>query len=104
MARYLIDNTAAPIDFESNKNGNVERTLQNCKNLIRCKMGEVPYDRRRGLNPAVFDMPIAQLNNVLLSEIDRVLAWEPDAEAVSAKAYRNEKGELIIQCIVDVRE
>lgn len=104
MAYYEIDNTKAPIDFECNKEGNTERTLQNCKNLLMCRMGEVPYDRRRGLNPAVFDMPLPELNNVILSEVDRVLAWEPDAKAVSARAYRDGNGELIIRCVVDVAE
>lgn len=104
MARYVIDNTDAPIDFESNKAGNTARTLQNCKNLIKCHMGELPYDRRRGINPVVFDLPVAKLNAVLLSEIDRCLAWEPDANAISAAATRDTTGKLIITVVVDIAE
>lgn len=104
MAKYVIDNTDAPIDWESNKAGNTIRTLQNCKNLIKCHLGEVPYDRRRGINPAIFDMPMGKLQTVLLSEIDRVLAWEPDAQAVSATAKRDDAGQLIITVVVDIAE
>ena len=56
MARYIIDNLPGPIDFEGT--GMVRRTVQNCKNLLMLRMGEVPYDRLRGLNPALFDLPV----------------------------------------------
>ena len=38
MARYQIDNVAAPIDFQ--ESDPVKRTLQNAKNLLMCRMGE----------------------------------------------------------------
>ena len=101
MARYTIDNRPAPIDFECNDNS-LLRTLQNVKNLLMCRMGEVPYDRMRGLNPAIFDIGIEELNAQLLPEIDRVLGWEPDAKAVSAEATLDENGETRITVIVEV--
>lgn len=103
MAKYTIDNTLGHIDFECN-NDHTKRVLQNCKNLISCRMGEVPYDRKRGLDPALFDMGIEEMNGQLMPEIDRVLAWEPDAEAVSAQATISEDGETVITVIVDVAE
>lgn len=103
MAQYVIDDTDAPIEFECNKDGNTVRTLQNCKNLIRCHMGEVPYDRMRGINPAIYDLPLTALNGVILSEVDRALEWEPDATAVRAWATM-EKGRTVVHAIVDVRE
>lgn len=102
MARFTINNIPAPIDFTCN-NDLQKRTIQNCKNLMMCRMGEVPYDRRRGLNPAVYDMTMTELNEQLMPEIDRVLRWEPDANAISASAYRNENGETIITVTVEIR-
>lgn len=102
MGRYTINNIPSPIDFENREQKN--RTLQNCKNLIMCRMGEVPYDRLRGLNPALFDLGIDEMNENLMPEIDRVLGWEPGATAVSAWAEADANGETVITVILDVTE
>ena len=52
MAQYIIDNQPAEIGFEI-RNDNRSRILQNCKNLLMTRMGEVPYDRYRGFDPAL---------------------------------------------------
>jgi len=52
VAQYMIDNVAAPIDFQ--ESDILQRTLQNAKSLLMCKMGEVPYDRARGFDPSLF--------------------------------------------------
>lgn len=101
MAMYTIDTRKSPINFESN-NDILQRTLQNVKNLLMCRMGEVPYDRMRGINPALFDMPINKVNEQLMPEIDRVLGWEPDAEAVSAVAAQDENSDTVITVVVEV--
>lgn len=101
MAIYTIDNQTAPVDFECN-NDPVQRTIQNCKNLIMTRLGEVPYDRMRGINPVLFDLPIGEMNNNLLSEVERVLAWEPDATATEATATLDAAGETIITVKVEI--
>jgi len=101
MALYMIDNKPTPIDFECNDDF-LRRTLQNAKNLLMCRMGEVPYDRRRGINPALFELGLGEMNRQLLPEVDRVLGWEPDVKAVSAAATRNENGETVITVTVEV--
>lgn len=102
MALYTVDTRRAPIDFECNNDIRM-RTLQNVKNLIMCRMGEVPYDRMRGINPALFDQGIDDINAQLMPEIDRVLGWEPDAEAVNATAMLDENGDTIITVVVEVK-
>lgn len=103
MAKYTIDNRQAPIDFECNDD-RTKRILQNCKNLIRCRMGEVPYDRRRGINPAIYDLGLDEANSQLMPEIDRVIMWEPNAKAVSAWAAFDENGDTVITVIVEIAE
>ena len=100
MAQYEITNVPGNIDFECGDDY-VRRTLQNAKNLLMCRMGEVPFDRQRGVNPAVIDLPVGRLREVLMQELDRVMLWEPDVEVVSADATL-EDGETVIRCIVDV--
>lgn len=100
MAKYQIDNVAVPIDFQSSDP--VKRTLQNAKNLLMCRMGELPYDRYRGFNPALYALPVDKFNENLMPELDRVMLWEPDVEVVSAEGRLLENGQAYIKAIVDV--
>lgn len=101
MARYIITNRPAPIDFECN-NEIILRTLQNAKNLLMCRMGEVPYDRYRGFDPALYDLPIQQLKEKLLPELDRIMLWEPDVEIVDADCSLDGDGEILIEATIEI--
>ena len=82
----------------------MKRTLQNAKNLLMCRMGEVPYDRYRGFNTSLFDLPIEQLREELLPELDRLMMWEPDVEVVEAEATLFKDSSVYIKVIVDVSD
>ena len=100
MAQYQIDNVAYPINWE--EQDRIQRTLQNAKNLLMCRMGEIPYDRYRGFDPALFDLPMEELLEELLPELDRVMLWAPDVEVVEAEATLLENGETYIRVTLDV--
>lgn len=100
MARYTIDNQYAPIDFEATED--VRRTLQNAKNLLMIRMGEVPYDRYRGFDHALFDLPLQEMGEKLLPELDRVMLWEPDAEVVDGHCAHDGQGGTIITATIEV--
>lgn len=100
VARYTIDNGAGPIETECRDRE--RRILQNAKNLLRCRMGEVPYDRMRGIDPAIFDLPMNQVREVLLPEIQRVLAWEPRVTVRAAKAEMLAGGEMRMTAEVEI--
>lgn len=100
MAKYQIDNIASPIDFQ--ESDAIKRTLQNAKNLLMCHMGEVPYDRYRGFDPALFDMPIGELQSALLPELDRVMMWEPNVEVLEAEATLLDGGGVYIKVILEL--
>ncbi len=101
MAQYIITNLPEAVDFECD-NDDVARTLQNAKNLLMTRMGEVPYDRLRGFDHALFHLPLEQMRAALLPEIDRVMLWEPDVTVISAEAVPNGKGEIAIKVIVEI--
>lgn len=103
MARYIIDNRQEPIDFAIGDDM-IARTIQNAKNLLMTQMGEVPYDRMRGVNPAMYHLPLDEMRAALLPELDRVMAWEPDAEIAEATADLNEQGEVVITAVIEVNE
>ena len=100
MAQYQITNQPSPIDFECNDDI-ILRTIQNAKNLLMCKMGEIPYDRYRGFDPALYDLPIQDFQEALLPELDRVMLWEPDAEVVDASCELDKDGNIIIYATIE---
>ena len=100
--RYTIDNLPVEGGLDFSVKSFVPRTLQNAKNLLMTRMGEVPYDRYRGFDPAIFDLPLARLREELLPELDRVMLWEPDCEVVDAEAYVTEDGATVITCTVEI--
>ena len=102
MAIYEITDRQEPIDFECSRDA-TRRTLQNAKNLLMCRMGEVPYDRQRGLNPKLYDMPLTQARTLLMPELDRVMLWEPNVEVINAM-IGVEDGETIIRCAIEIAE
>lgn len=99
MARFIISNIPGELPYCGSDRQT--RVLQNAKNLIMCRMGEVPYDRMRGLAPEVMDMPLEELNGKLLQEIDRVMGWEPRVRAAAAWAEPDENGETVIYAAVE---
>ena len=100
MAKYQIDNYPAPIDFE--ETDLVKRTLQNAKNLLMCRMGEVPYNRTRGMDPTLFDLPLPALKMELLPELDKVMMLEPDVKVDDAEATILPDMSIYIKVILDV--
>lgn len=100
MAKYVIDNAPYPINWE--ENDRVQRTLQNAKNLLMCHMGEVAYDRWRGFDPALYDLPMEDMRTELLPELDRIMLWAPDVEVVDAQATLTEDGETYIRVTLEV--
>ena len=102
MARYQIDNLPSPIDFQ--EHDRTRRILQNVKNLLLCRRGEVPYDRYRGFNQELLDLPITELRKRLLPELDRTMRWEPEVEVVSAEASMLPGGQTYIKVIVEIEE
>ena len=100
MAEYIITNRPEPIDFEI-RDEPLRRTIQNAKNLLMTQMGEVPYDRYRGFDPALYHLPIEQMRFELMAELDRVMLWEPGVEVVSATAVSDETLGVLITVVID---
>ena len=100
MALYTVDNMPDEIPFHALND--VERTLQNVKNLLRTRKGEIPYDRLRGFDTGLYDLPITKMREKLPEEIDRVLLWEPDARARTATAEILPDGSTRITVVVEI--
>lgn len=100
MAQYVIDNRPEPVEFEIDSS-DLARTLQNAKNLLMTEMGEVPYDRLRGLDPAILHLPFDQMRYELPAEVVRVMLWEPDVKVVQATAVPDDELGTLITVILE---
>lgn len=98
---YEITNLPGVVEFvpasESEK-----RIVANAKNLLMTRRGEIPYDRLRGFDTALYDLPMQELRERLPAELDRVMLWEPAAEVRRCSAEKTADGTLI-RCVIDVR-
>lgn len=102
MALYEITSEDIPVDFEMTMATDiVKRTIQNAKNLLMTRMGEIPFDRQRGLDPAIFDLPYDEAEAVIVQELDRVMLWEPDVE-VNNGWLEIRDGETIVHCVIEI--
>jgi len=101
MAQYIITNQPEPINFEIGDDF-IARTVQNAKNLLMTHMGEVPYDRLRGFDHALYHLPIDKMRLALMPELDRVMMWEPDVEVLEATADIMENGQVLITATIEI--
>ena len=101
MAKYLVtDAPGGEIEFETRDD--TARILQNVKNLMMLRMGELPYDRMRGIDPAIYDLGLVEANEKILPELDRVMGWEPRATVMSAQVTKDLNGETRISAEVEI--
>lgn len=108
MAQYIITNREEAIPFESCRD-ETNRIIQNAKNLLTTRLGEVPYDRLRGFNTQLYDLPFDDFLFELPDEIERLMMWEDRAEVVSSDATIETKGEglyngILITVVIEVGE
>ena len=101
--QYIITNAPEKINFEIGNDAEA-RAVQNAKNLMMTRMGEIPYDRQRGFDRRLYDMPIGEMQAFLMEELDRLFLWEPYVEAIEAEIVREENGELIIRATIEVSD
>lgn len=101
MAQYVITNERTGVDWEC-ETGTVQRILQNCRNLLITKMGEIPYDRYRGIDMRIIDKPLTEVRDMIEAECDRLMLYEKRAKVISASAYVRDHHDLVVRVIIDI--
>ena len=101
--QYIITNAPEDIEFEIGTNPEA-RAVQNAKNLLMTRMGEIPYDRQRGFDTRLYDLPMGELQGLLMEELDRVMLWEPFVEVIEANILRYEENMVVFQVVIEVSE
>jgi len=102
MARYEITTETRPVNWSAD---GTERVLQNCRNLMLLRAGEIPYGRWRGIDPAMYHMTREETNYNLVPELDRVMQAEPRVTVEDGWCEMDTAtGDTIYHCIVNINE
>ena len=108
MAQYVITNQGRDIPFEDCEN-ETQRVVQNAKNLLMLQLGELPFDRLRGFDMGLYNLPLDQFQAELPKEVDRLMLWEPRVTVISAtadviKAKNNiQDKDILITVVIEVQ-
>lgn len=99
---YEID-TSLPAELNWNAAGD-ERVIQNIRNLISTWRYEVAYDRTKGLNPKILDMPADSAQALYISEIYRLVeTYEPSARIEDVKLLAIiPDGQIEVKVVVEI--
>lgn len=100
---YEIDSRPRGINWAAQGN---ERIVQNARNLLCMRLGEVALNRWRGIDAALSDVALAQAQDIAQSEIRRVLAWEPRARVLEcgARIAEDSPGAFLLWARIEVGE
>ena len=102
MAIFTINNMGGAVDFETREY--YARTLQNAKNLLRLRLGEVPYNRKAGLDSQLDHMAHGDLKRIITAEVERVMAFEPDVRVKAVRVMPAKAGEIYIEADIAIEE
>ena len=102
--KYIITNAPEKIDFEG-INSAEARVVQNAKNLLMTRKGEIPFDRQRGFDYSLYSLPMSEFQGILMEELDRIMLWEPYVEVSEAQILRvDEENRVMIQLVTEVAD
>ena len=92
--------TADSIDWNAT---GIEQLKNNVLNILRTRLGEVPYMPTLGIDFDHVDTPLLQHRAVLVAEVRQQLTrWEPDAMLDDLRIVREESGDYQIEVVISL--
>ena len=81
----------------------IEQIKNNVLNILRTRLGEVPYMPTLGLSFDYVDTPLTWAKAQLVAEIRRQLTqWQPDAMLDDLRIVREESGDYQIEVVISL--
>lgn len=81
----------------------IEQIKNNVLNILRTRLGEVPYMPTLGISFDYVDTPLNGTKATLVSEIRQQLAkWEPNAMLDSLDVVRDQNGDYQIEVVISL--
>ena len=81
----------------------IEQIKNNVLNILRTRLGEVPYMPTLGLSFDYVDTPLTGAKAQLVAEIRRQLTqWQPDAMLDDLRIVREESGDYQIEVVISL--
>lgn len=81
----------------------IEQIKNNVLNILRTRLGEVPYMLTLGISFDYVDTPLTGAKAQLVAEIRRQLTqWQPDAMLDDLRIVREESGDYQIEVVISL--
>lgn len=81
----------------------IEQIKNNVLNILRTRLGEVPYMPTLGISFDYVDTPLTGAKAQLVAEIRRQLTqWQPDAMLDDLRIVREESGDYQIEVVISL--
>lgn len=81
----------------------IEQIKNNVLNILRTRLGEVPYMPTLGLSFDYVDTPLTGAKAQLVAEIRQQLTqWQPDAMLDDLRIVREESGDYQIEVVISL--
>lgn len=81
----------------------IDQIKNNVLNILRTRLGEVPYMPTLGVSFDYVDTPLGEAQAGLVAEIRRQLTlWEPDAMLDDLRIVREESGDYQIEVVISL--
>lgn len=81
----------------------IDQIKNNVLNILRTRLGEVPYMPTLGISFDYVDTPLTDAQANLVAEIRQQLArWEPDAMLDDLRVFQGENGDYQIEVVISL--
>lgn len=98
--RISADNRDRALDWGTL--AGAQKIAANLCTLLRLVRQEVPYDRARGLDPALVGTPVQRSDPEIRREVDRLMRWEPRAKLVDLQITHQRDGSVLLELTAEV--
>ncbi len=93
---FEVNNLAAPLNWSARGN---ERILQNAKNILRSRQGEIPFARSVGIDSNVEDLSYGKLSVVASQEIRSALDEDFGGRCVDGYVEQKEHVQYLVAIV-----
>ena len=95
-----VDNRGRPLDWGALSAP--QRIAANLRVLLRLTLGEVPFDRTRGLDPELIGTTVGLSDPEIRREVDRLMKWEPRAKLLDLAITHQADGTVLLTMRAEV--
>ena len=81
-----------------------DKIADNVANILKTRIGDVPYMRGLGVSPGYIDMPVTDIKGQLISDaVSAIAEYEPRATVKEIEIVEaDQSGEITIKVVIEI--